>query len=117
MHFTPVHITNAEHYTWGQGCGGWHLLRSAELSVIQEKMPPHTSEVMHYHAKARQFFFVLSGNLDIVLGANSVRLAAKHGLEIAPGTPHQVRNDADEDAVFLVISQPPSHADRHNPVP
>jgi mannose-6-phosphate isomerase-like protein (cupin superfamily) len=114
MHSAPVHIANAEHYSWGQGCDGWHLVRSAELSVIQERMPPHTQEVMHYHGKARQFFFVLSGNLNILLESSSVTLAANQGLEIPPGTPHQVRNDAEEEATFLVISQPSSHGDRHN---
>ena len=30
----------AEHYTWGDGCDGWHLVKGADLSVIQERMPP-----------------------------------------------------------------------------
>lgn len=114
MDITAVHIENSKHYSWGQGCDGWHLVRSGELSVIQERMPPHTNEVQHYHAKARQFFFVLSGTLVILAGDSTVRLSGKQGLEIPPGTPHQVCNDDEKEAVFLVISQPPSHGDRHS---
>ena len=55
---------SAPHYGWGEGCDGWHLVRTPELSVIQERMPPGTSEVRHRHGRARQFFFVLSGRLD-----------------------------------------------------
>ena len=57
----------AEHYTLGYSCDGWHLLRSDEFSVIQERMPPRTSEAAHYHAQSRQFFYVLSGTLSILL--------------------------------------------------
>jgi hypothetical protein len=35
-----VSLENAEHYNWGGACDGWHLLKSAALSVIQESVPP-----------------------------------------------------------------------------
>ena len=54
-------IQNAEHYKWGQNCDGWHLLKSNDLSVIQENMPPQTAEVLHYHEKTQQVFYILSG--------------------------------------------------------
>jgi hypothetical protein len=44
----------AEHYVWGEGCDGWHLVKNSNLSVIHERMPPNTSEVKHYHEKSRQ---------------------------------------------------------------
>ena len=49
---------NAEHYTWGEDCDGWHLVREPALSVIEESMPPGAQEVRHYHEKAQQFFYV-----------------------------------------------------------
>lgn len=103
---------NAEHYAWGEGCDGWHLVKSEGLSVIQELMPPGTSEVRHRHARSRQYFFVLHGGLT--LEAEHVRrtLRANEGLEIPPGVAHQVTNESSEPASFLVISQPPSHGDR-----
>jgi mannose-6-phosphate isomerase-like protein (cupin superfamily) len=41
-------------------------------------------------------------------------LSAGEGMWIPAGTPHQMRNDSDEDVHFLVISHPPSHGDREN---
>lgn len=51
--------TNAEHYIWGAHCEGWHLVKTDDLSIIQERMPPGTAEKRHYHQHAQQFFFIL----------------------------------------------------------
>lgn len=62
---------NAKHYIWGDQCDGWHLVKNKDLSVIHELMPANTSEVRHYHQKARQFFFILSGTATLEM--NGVR--------------------------------------------
>jgi mannose-6-phosphate isomerase-like protein (cupin superfamily) len=86
----------AEHYHWGNGCDGWHLLKHPELSVIQERMPPGTSEVRHYHERARQFFFVLTGSATIELNNRRETLHAHEGIEIPPGIPHQIFNESSD---------------------
>jgi mannose-6-phosphate isomerase-like protein (cupin superfamily) len=108
----PISTHSAEHYTWGQNCDGWHLVRGHELSVIQERMPPGTTEVAHYHNRSRQFFFVLSGTLTIHIDDQTHVLTRDHGLEIPPKISHRVVNESDAEASFLVISVPPSHGDR-----
>lgn len=109
---TAISKETAEHYIWGAGCDGWHLVRSSDLSVIEERMPPGTAEQRHFHNKSQQFFYVLAGELSLELnGAVSV-LHAGEGLHIAPTTPHQAMNRSSEDVRFLVVSQPPSHGDR-----
>lgn len=107
-------VNNAEHYRWGQGCDGWRLLDRADLSVIQERIPPGAGEVMHYHSRARQLFFVLSGNLDIQLDGQLVCLSQGDSLEVPPETHHLVQNTAHVDATFLVVSAPTSQGDRVN---
>lgn len=107
-----INKDRAEHYTWGDGCDGWHLVRGETLSVIQERMPPGTAEVRHLHQEARQFFFVLEGALTIELAGQRRTLHAHQGIEVPPGVPHQVLNESQRPAEFLVISQPPSHDDR-----
>ena len=102
----------AEHYRWGEGCDGWHLVKRADLSVIQERMLPSTAEVRHYHRASRQFFYVLQGALTLELDGRREVLTACHGVEVPPGAPHQARNDSDADVEFLVVSMPPSHGDR-----
>lgn len=107
-----ISIENAEHYTWGKTCDGWHLVKTGELSVIQEKMPPGASETRHSHSRSRQFFYVLSGTAVIEAGGKRETLNAREGIEISPGIAHQIFNESDGDVEFLVISQPPSHGDR-----
>lgn len=107
-----ISAQTAEHYTWGEGCDGWYLVRAPELSVIQERMPHGASEVRHWHSRARQFFFVLAGRLTIELGGTRHELGTGEGLEVPPGCPHQAMNDSGRDTSFIVVSQPPSHGDR-----
>ena len=103
---------NAEHYLWGDGCDGWHLLKRQDLSVIAERVPAGAHEVRHVHATARQFFFILSGHALMDVDGRSVNLSEGQGVEIAPGQAHQFRNDSAADVHFLVISQPSTRGDR-----
>ena len=109
---SPTSKSLAEHYVWGSSCDGWHLVRAAALSVIEERMPPGSREVRHRHAHARQFFYVLSGTLTIEVDGTTHRLGARVGIELPPGAAHQALNDGDADVEFLVVSAPPSHGDR-----
>jgi len=107
-----ISTLNAEHYTWGEVCDGWHLVKRSSLSVIKEQMPPGAAEVSHLHCRARQFFYILSGVVVIEIEGLSVDLGPGEGLEIARGVAHQVKNQSSVDVEFLVISQPHSHGDR-----
>jgi len=102
----------AEHYNWGNQCDGWHLVKNNELSIIHERMPAKTAEVNHYHHQAQQFFFVLSGTATIDIAGKISVLQKNEGIEVPPLTPHQMRNDSEDDVEFLVISQPNSRGDR-----
>ena len=107
-------IQNAEHYTWGDDCHGWFLLKDPDIHVIQERMPPGTREKRHVHNRARQFFYVLRGELTMVIGQESVGIGSGECLEIEPRVPHQARNTSQNDVEFIVMSCPPSHDDRTN---
>ncbi|WP_075981588.1 cupin domain-containing protein [Bacillus massilinigeriensis] len=100
---------NAEHYKWGDDCDGWHLVNNKDLSVIHERMPANTKEVLHYHQQSRQFFYVLAGNAIIDVDGERISLNPKEGIEVSPLTPHQMFNESDQEVEFLVISQPNSH--------
>ena len=109
---SPADRSNAEHYIWGDGCDGWHLLKRQDLSVIAERVPTGARETRHVHARSRQFFFILSGRATIEVDGCLHVLHEGQGLEIAPGQAHQFRNDTDTDVHFLVISQPTTRGDR-----
>lgn len=107
---------SAEHYKWGgrQGtdCDGWHLVKTPDLSIIEELMPAGTSETRHSHVHARQFFFVLEGELTLEVEHHQFVLNAGEGIEIVPGQRHQALNKSAHPARMIVTSQPPSHGDR-----
>lgn len=105
---------NAEHYTWGQDCDGWHLLKSDSLSVIKERMPPGTYENRHYHDRSQQVFFILSGQALLIVEDEEYRVQALESLHVKNGLKHQIKNIGDQDLYFLVISEPKSHGDRIN---
>lgn len=112
-----VSAANAEHYTWGlsphpDSCDAWYLLRTPDLHIIQEQMPSGAAETPHHHVHARQFFFVLAGELTLIVEQRAHTLRAHEGLEIAPCEVHQAINRGDAPLRFLVTSQPPSHGDR-----
>jgi mannose-6-phosphate isomerase-like protein (cupin superfamily) len=107
-----ISTATAEHYVWGEVCDGWHLVRAAGLSVIEERMPAGREEQRHWHQKSRQFFYVLEGELTMAFNDRVVTLPPRHGIEIAPEIPHQAKNTSDAETRFLVISQPPSPGDR-----
>jgi mannose-6-phosphate isomerase-like protein (cupin superfamily) len=110
----PIDRASAPHYGWGEGCDGWRLLQTESLSVIAERMPAGTVEHRHRHARAEQFFFVLSGELTVEREGLVHVVSAGAGLNIPPGVAHEVRNTGISPAEFLVISQPPSHSDRQS---
>lgn len=108
---------NAEHYNWKSVCDGWHFVKTEELSIIAEKMPPNTFEDMHFHRKARQFFYILSGEAEMKFQASSVSLKAGMGIEIAPMEIHQMTNISNAPVEFMVISMPKSHGDKEIVIP
>jgi mannose-6-phosphate isomerase-like protein (cupin superfamily) len=101
-----------KHYMWGAGCDGWNLVDTPELSVKQERMPPHTAEARHYHREARQFFFILEGTAVFETAEGRVEVVAKEGFEIEPGLVHRILNESEVDLVFVLSSQPSTANDR-----
>jgi mannose-6-phosphate isomerase-like protein (cupin superfamily) len=108
----PIRAATAEHYTWGDQCDAWYLVRTPDLHILEEHMPPGTAETPHHHTRARQFFYVLTGELTLTVNGEAHTLHAHEGLEIAPGERHQAINRSSAAVRFLVTSNPPSHGDR-----
>lgn len=109
---TMISKDNAEHYIWGDNCDGWYLVNRPDMLIIHEKMPPDTHEKRHFHSIARQFFYVLEGNLSMELEGVKHDIKARQGLEIPPGAKHQASNDSQLPVEFIVISHPTTRGDR-----
>jgi mannose-6-phosphate isomerase-like protein (cupin superfamily) len=109
-----VSIENSEHYMWAEVCDGWHLLKRDDMSIIRERVPAGAAEVMHYHTKARQFFYILDGEGTLAFEDHQVVLYKGDGIEIPPEIRHQFKNQSSADVHFLVISVPSTRGDRVN---
>lgn len=107
-----VDTSNAEHYLWGDSCDGWHPVKQDDLSVITDRVPAGECEQRHYHVKARQFFYILSGEAVMEVSEERFVLRSHQGIEILLGVAHQFRSESDSDVLFLVISAPKAHGDR-----
>ena len=104
----------APHYVWGGNCDGWHLVESNSLSVIQERIPPGGGEVLHYHEKAQQLFYILSGVAMFESEDGMTEVRAGEGYHVPRGERHRIQNPGLADLHFLVVSEPRSHGDRVN---
>ena len=94
------------HYKWGDHCDGWEFVETPSLSIKQERMPPGTAEMLHYHNKAQQFFYILSGKATFEIDGKSYTVNAKEGRHIEPGTTHRILNKSFADLEFILISEP-----------
>jgi mannose-6-phosphate isomerase-like protein (cupin superfamily) len=112
--FGIVDIANAKHYEWGDKCDGWHFVKTDSLSIIKETMPGKTKEQLHYHEKAQQFFYILSGVATFEINGFRLKVEQNTGIHITPGFKHMISNNTETDLEFLVISEPKSHGDRIN---
>ena len=105
---------NSDHYFWGKKCEGFQLLKSEELSIIQEIMPPKTSEILHYHNNSQQFFYILKGKATFEINGKKMMVEKESGILIKPKQRHKIYNNEASNLEFLVISQPTTKNDRIN---
>ena len=109
-----IHTRNAPSYFWGLGCCSWILKDNNDLSIKLESMPPGAKEVLHFHQRSNQFFFILKGNATFSIDDNLMYLNQHEGLSIAPFQKHFIANESDENIEFLLISNPNTNQDRIN---
>ncbi|OFX43662.1 MAG: hypothetical protein A2046_15990 [Bacteroidetes bacterium GWA2_30_7] len=95
-------------------CEGWHLLRSDSLSIIKEQMPPGTSEKLHYHEKAQQLFYILSGEATFEIDNETITINQNESIHIPAKSIHRIINNFNEDLIFILISEPNTQSDRVN---
>jgi mannose-6-phosphate isomerase-like protein (cupin superfamily) len=84
------------------------------LSVKQEKMPAGTSEALHYHEHAQQFFFILKGVAVFEVEGESITVNELEGLHIPAGKKHRISNQSESSIEFILSSQPSTANDRIN---
>ena len=112
---TPVSIHEPlKHYRWGAACDGWNFVDEPSLSVKQERMPAGTSEALHYHRHAQQFFFMLKGAATFEIEGTTVIVNEQQGIHISAGQQHRIINHTASAIEFILSSQPSTAGDRIN---
>jgi quercetin dioxygenase-like cupin family protein len=113
--YTVVRAAEVTDYT-GDAVGAFFgygpALGAEQLAVSLRVLAPHTAHVPpgedpgrgHSHRTIEEIYFVLSGEVTIKLGEDVTTLRALDAVRIAPETPRAVRNDADAEAAFLLLS-------------
>jgi mannose-6-phosphate isomerase-like protein (cupin superfamily) len=109
-----ITTVNAEHYTWGNNCDGWHLLKTDSLNVIRERMPAGSCEQLHYHERAQQLFYILEGTAEIEIEGIVTVLNPSESIHVPKGKKHRICNNGGGDLSFLLISEPRAQTDRIN---
>ncbi|WP_126652505.1 cupin domain-containing protein [Chryseobacterium aureum] len=103
---------NSEHYIWGNQCDSWVLKNTQNVSIKQEKMPAGTSEKLHYHKVAEQFFYILKGEAVFRINEEKFWVGQGESISIEAGSKHCISNESAEEIEFLVISNPSTDHDR-----
>jgi mannose-6-phosphate isomerase-like protein (cupin superfamily) len=85
------------------------------------RYPPRTTGRRHADKAQEEVFVVVSGTLTMALGDPPERVDLEPGgvVAVEPGTPLQVRNEADDELVLFIYGAPPdeSGADYFDDVP
>ncbi len=102
-----------QEYIWGENCEGRTVLDETSLCVKQETMPVGTAEQLHYHMKAQQFFFILSGVGCFDIDGEQYTVNQQEGIHIQPGQVHRIQNAGVTPLTFLLVSQPSTNYDRY----
>lgn len=103
---------NTEHYFWGENCDSWVFHNAENLVIKQEIMPPKTSEKLHFHELAQQFFYVLKGEATFYIEEEKFTVKLGQGIAINPKMKHFIANESLGNLEFLVISNPGTDNDR-----
>jgi mannose-6-phosphate isomerase-like protein (cupin superfamily) len=88
------------------------LLKANSLCAIEERVPPGGAEVAHYHERAYQFFYVLSGEATMEIDNQWMIIDSRQGLSVLPKADYCLLIDTQQDLLFITISVPMAHGDR-----
>ena len=101
---------------WDAPSGGDLSRRIVRLSDSMQNMranvwrlPPGSRGRRHAERVQEETFVALDGDATMLLGEPPERVALPRGSVaiVPPGTPVQVRNDGDGDAVVVIVGAPP----------
>lgn len=84
-------------------------LGTEEMRPRLWRVEPGEKLSYHYHEEQEELFYVVEGTGQMLIGEDKERVEIPEGGFIKPGvrTPRSLRNDTDEDVVWLIVGAPP----------
>ena len=80
-------------------------------SVFEFRAAPGFSTGVHVHGHIEEYFYVLDGAFEFVLGDERVQAGRGAFVFVPPGTPHGFGNAGSTPATLLLTTTPPGHED------
>ena len=81
---------------------------SERLTITEVHLDPNASQPRHTHASSEQVWYGLSGTGTLLLANDAERpFAAGDVVRFEEGDVHGLRNDADDEFIYLSVTAPP----------
>jgi mannose-6-phosphate isomerase-like protein (cupin superfamily) len=81
-------------------------------SLAEARLPVDMSTTPHYHPRAEEIYYILSGRGQMRIGAETAAVGPGDAIAIPPGLVHQIANSGQSPLVFLCCCAPGyEHAD------
>ena len=80
---------------------------NVEQSFAEARIPPGENTLLHRHNHSEELYHVTAGCGRMTLGPQEFAIAPGDTVAIAPGTPHAVFHDGDDELVILWCCSPP----------
>ncbi len=75
-------------------------------SLAEATLAPGQKTARHFHARAEEIYFMLSGQGAMTIGEQTRAVKSGEAIAIAAGAPHCIENDGDQELRFLCCCAP-----------
>lgn len=79
-------------------------------SLAEVTIPPGTTIQEHYHEKAEEIYYIVSGEGLMTIDGEQTTVSAQDAVIILPGQRHKIGNSGTEDLV-MIVNCAPSYSD------
>ena len=80
---------------------------SERVTMTEVHVSPGAEQPRHAHEASEQIWYALKGSGTLLLGGGEKPFAAGDVVRFAEGDTHGLRNDGNEDFVYLSVTAPP----------
>jgi mannose-6-phosphate isomerase-like protein (cupin superfamily) len=75
-------------------------------SLAEARLAPGASTTPHYHPRAEEIYYILTGQGRMRIGAETAAVGPGDAIAIPPGLTHQITNTGQEPLAFLCCCAP-----------